>query len=236
LFYQDRQNTYLRNPEAPKLGNHGRFSYLVEKEHPDDIYPNQLRPTHSYVPSGTVSALLLLMEYFRKQPGGREITPVPFLPDDTVPDKANLIVLGTSTSMDAVATLERSLPFYTGLTQEITIEGEEPVKDTEYDEHGVRMFHKWGTLTRRWFKYNDRIVTVISGHHGRVVEALAEFLTTRSAFATLAELFHNPVTLPAYFQALFSVHLEEKPRGPLPIGTEAMRVIEINKKRLAATR
>jgi hypothetical protein len=137
--------------------------------------------------------------------------------------------------MQAVATLERSLPFYTGLRHQITIAGEQPTDDKEYEEHGVRMFHKWGTLTRRWFKYNDRVVTVISGHHGRVVEAIAHFLTNPSSMSMLAELLDNPKTLPAYFQALFSVHLEEKTRGPLAISTNVTRALEIN-KHLSATR
>jgi hypothetical protein len=232
-FFQDDHNTYLRNPDANRLQDHSRFAYLSERERPDEPYDKTLKTAHSYVPSGTVSALLHLMAYFRSW--GQELAPVPFRPDDTVPDKANLIVLGTSTSMQAVATLERSLPFYTGL-KHIEIVGEQPLKDTEYIEHDERMFHKWGTVTRRWFKYPDRIVTVISAHHGRAVEAIASFLTNHSSLSTLAELLNNPKALPLYFQALFSVHMEEKPRGPLPTSTEVKRAVEIKQHLAAMTR
>jgi hypothetical protein len=59
-FFEDSQNTYLRNPEAPRAENRDRFSYLSFREQPDVAYHTQLKPSHSYVPSGTVSALLHL--------------------------------------------------------------------------------------------------------------------------------------------------------------------------------
>ncbi|HTZ90712.1 MAG TPA: hypothetical protein VMA71_10230 [Alloacidobacterium sp.] len=224
-FFIDSQRTYLRNPDANRPEDRERFSYLLTDW-------TKLKTTYSYVPSGAVKAMLCIMACFRQW--DQEITPKAFLPHDRVPDAPNLIVLGTSTSMQAVATLERSLPIHTGL-KHVTIDGEDPVEDTEYDEQGEMMYRKWGTLTRRWHRFPDRIVTVISAHHGRAVDAIASFLTTPLSLSTLAEYLKSPRTFPASFQALFSVEMEETSTGPHTTYTAVDRALDI-RDHLASTR
>ncbi|MFN7992416.1 MAG: hypothetical protein U0Q18_02375 [Bryobacteraceae bacterium] len=230
-FFIDAQNTYLRNVEVNSMDDRARFSYLADRTQSDShVYMDHLKTSYSYVPAGAVSAMLCVMKCFREQ-WNRYLEAQPFLPFDPVPNASDLIVLGTSTSMRAVATLERHMPIHTG-SKSVTIAGEEPVFDTEYlDEQGRRLFLKWGTVTRRRDRYSGQVSTILSAHHGRAVEAIASFVTKSQSLLSVAGKLQHPQIFPESFQALFSVEMEETPRGPVVTYIAVDRVIDVTEAR-----
>jgi hypothetical protein len=216
-FFVDSDGTYLRNPRINSPEDRKKFAFAQKW--------GELKTSHSYVPSGTVSALLRMLDLFRKL--GREITPKEFLPHDRLVEGPNLIVLGTSTSMQAVKTLETGLPFRTGL-QHVTVEGEaEPLKDSETEGDDGLMYLKWGTLTRRWHQSRDRYVTTIPAHHGRAIDAIAQYVSDPANMPFLAEKLGQPKTLPHGLQSVFSINMEETPRGPHMIDMAIDRALDI---------
>jgi len=233
-FFIDPQNTYLRSVEVNGPDDRQHFSYLADRTQPEAyLYYEHLKTSYSYVPSGAVGAMLCVMKCFRDH-WNRHLEAMPFLPFDPVPSASDLIVLGTSTSMQAVATLERHLPIHTGI-KSVTIAGEEPVYDTEcLDEQKRRVYVKWGTLTRRRDRYSGQVCTVLSAHHGRAVEAIASFVTKSQSLLSVAEALHHPQVFTESFQALFSMEMEDTPRGPVVSYIALDRAIEVKEPLMIA--
>ena len=209
-FFIDKGDTYLRRPRAYGIQDKKQFDYL----YPDDW--DHLRTAYSYVPSGIVGAMLRIIACFHSF--GRDIlvTPLRPGPDDLVPDtRDNLIVLGTPTSTRVTTILEEGLPIRAH-PEHITRAEDRPVDEggSEYAENDAPLSPKWGVLTRRRHRYDDRVVTLLTARHGRTVDAMAQFITSAADMSHLGEKLHKPMLCPDWFQALFRVLMIPSQRGP----------------------
>jgi len=100
--------------------------------------------------------------------------------------------------------------------EHITRAGDRPVDQggSEYAENDAPLSPKWGVLTRRRHRYDDRVVTLLTARHGRTVDAMAQFITSAADMSQLGEKLHKPKLCPDWFQALFRVLMIPSQRGP----------------------
>ena len=228
MFFKDtKSGIYLRHPSANKA---------IQRDHFRNLTPEwaQLETTYSFVPSGSVRAMLSLMECFRRE-WHEEIEAKPFLPHSLVPDTPNLLVVGSSTSIHAVQTLERSLPLHTS-AEGITVGDEVYTERRVTEPGGQTYYYKWGSVTRRWHHSPSRVVTVISAQYGGTVDAIARFLTERRSFPMLLQTCPTAGALPSWFQVLFSVEMEDSENGPYSTGTFPYKTVDIQTHLTSQTR
>lgn len=234
-FYRNKSNVYLRhtavnNVEAAKK----RFG------------PGPLMQSFSFVPSGIVAAILMVLLCFRKSARmyRTPLEAVRVRPSDRPLDlykHNNLIVLATPTSHGTpdvdplVFELERGWPLrhdenVSDVTREDDVKHPDDCQEIVDDEK--EELEKWVVLTRR--QQSDRLVTLVAGWHGRSIEAVAHIITGQtdhdgsSAWTNLREVaaaLKCGETFPPEFQVLFKVTMDKRKGDPSITGVHVQRAI-----------
>lgn len=216
-FFVDEKQTYFRNPSANTLADKGVFDYLT--------IPGTLETSYSFVPAGIVQAMLHLvptLRYYEREqwtfPAVKSVKPSITMP----PEQDNLIVLTTPTSTKAlVETLEAGMPMHT--TAQGVSYGANLYQDTSTPHVKSVVMVKWGVLTRK--PQRLRTVTLLAAKHGRMVEAMMQFLTLHSQLVALAQKLQRVSGFPECFQALFRARMVKTPEGPFTEETRVEKVI-----------
>ena len=219
----DSRQTYFLSNEANSPDKKNIFDYLN--------VPGGLDSISAFISSGTVQALLSIIECLRRYAGQREdfITAATTHPGDIVPDDdENLIILATPASAVMVSILEKGMPFRRS-GKHVAIENEQPVEDDDIEmlSQDTASMVKWGVLTRRRHRFNDRIVTVLAARNGRTIEAMADCLTDKMDITALAGKFDRTNGFPASHQALFRVELTRTQRGQYIDGVRVQKAVAV---------
>jgi hypothetical protein len=198
FFMADDENTVIRNRKVNSIADLEK-STLFDQER-----RRTLRQTYSYVPSGIVRAMCKIMTELRDQL--QDIECLPFPPNASLPSRKSLIVVGAASSMDAVAPLESGLRIQTTINdagvEAIRIDGEDFIE--EKSTRSKQTVLKRGVLTRRSFMGGT--ATVISAHHGNVVDAITNFVGDPAKLMQLHSALKSS-SFPEMFQASFEVQV-----------------------------
>jgi hypothetical protein len=183
-----------------------------------------IRNSFSMVSSGVIAGVLSVLEYLNNEHKTKiEVNIVlPNTRSVQFRTRPNIVLFATPTSTGLLTELE--LPNMRVGKDGVAIEQGPPYVDDEHEDRGAVMQTKYGVVTRRM--YNEQLVTVIAGKHGRAVQGIAGYLTKPNTIRQLSTMSGRRNLLSGEFQALFRVQLTKATEGdPVINDIELLRVL-----------
>lgn len=217
LFLRDERHTYYRNPDVAKLDERGLLGIPAS---------TRLIKSYSFVPSGVVMAIGFIFGYFQAQ--GVPVAMSPVRPESDLPDEGHLIIVGSAATMPQLRSLEAPLRFQ--ISHRGYSHGDEQHRDTNDGDDMTGTVHRsvrHAILTRRRLGPTDRFATVISGSHGRCVEAVARCLFEPAHVEELAKLLGGR-SFPRCFQVALEISMTKTEGEPSIDDVHAVAAVRLD--------
>lgn len=207
LFFRDSRGNYVRNIFVNDVdsGSEALRSLLPAAD------PSEFRPSFHFMSAGEVHCTLALLRFFFESGIAAEPRNARFASWQDLRD-ANVILIGSSRVNRFVGAMQQEECFRVE-SREIVNHCAQPGDAAVYT--GVRWFEghlerltEYALVTRRPGIVPGTSVTILSGNHGRVMEAAASFLTMEDKVRSLLEIAGVAASEPFPDHAQFLLQVE----------------------------
>ena len=224
LFFRDEKGNYLRNifvNETPQGA--GWLSSLL----PAEVVAT-FRPSYHFMSAGEVHCLLALLRFFWECGAAAEPRNARFASWQDLRE-ANVILIGSSRVNRFVSAMQQEECFRVE-DREIVNHCARPGEASAYA--GIRSFEgqlerltEYALITRRAGVVPGTSVTILSGNHGRVMEAAGGFLTMEDKVLAMLDFMGIPETgpFPDHAQVLLRVEMVDFDEEVVSVSPVAFR-------------
>lgn len=225
LFFRDGRGNYVRNIFVNEVD---RGPEMLRALVPA-ADPSEFRPSYHFMSAGEVHCVLSLLRFFFESGVSAEPRNARFASWQDLRD-ANVILIGSSRVNRFVAALQQEECFRVE-SHEIVNHCPQPGEAAAYT--GVRWFEgqlerltDYAVVTRRPGLVPGTCVTILSGNHGRVMEAAAAFLTMEDKVRSLFEItgLGSSRSFPEHAQFLLRVEMVDFDEEVVSVTPVACRV------------
>lgn len=207
LFFRDDQGNYIRNIFVNDLAQGP--GYL--RELLPGAEPSLFRPSYHFMSAGEVHCILALIRFFAESGIAAEPRNARFATWQDLRD-ANVILIGSSRVNRFVSAVQQEECFRVE-AREIVNHCARPRESRVYS--GSRFFEgqlerltEYALVTRRPGVVPGTCITILSGNHGRVMEAAGSFLTLEDRVRLLLEMADIEDSEPFPDRAQFLLQVE----------------------------
>lgn len=192
----------------------------------------KLQLQYPFVPSGVVRAVAILLHDLQLSPGAKAIAEAMRPTNELLNQDQDIILLGSPIDLPQISQCEIECPMRS--TQDSitypTDDGEiESSTDDQYDaKKKTDLITYWGLVTRNSRLVKGRYATTVSARNGRVIEAIATYLTRENEVKVIAGLLDICNTFPDRFQVLFQASLLNAPGEPKVHNLKPVRAVDLD--------
>lgn len=187
LFFRDSSGNYFRNIFVNNVeSSPGALRSLLSA-----VDPSELRPSYHFMSAGEVHCILTLMRFFFESGIAAEPRNARFASWQDLRD-SNVILIGSSRVNRFVDAMQQEECFRVESCEIVNhcAKAGEPARYTgaRWFEGQLERLTEYALVTRRPGIVPGTSITILSGNHGRVMEAASSFLTMEDKVHSLLEI------------------------------------------------